>query len=238
MFSILTILKSSANFFRKNKLATALALLASSGFAAAIALHPDQDDRRNFIVCLSNESVRVECKMPLRVSVLKSAEQFHVAPPYLTSTDASFTVEFPSDERLIKYTSATESEAWVSFASESFATRYERYSQADPPPSLRGYAIHREMGSLVAIKETGDSDYGTEFLVPANGDQSVFIDCVKPFVALAGNLVTDTGCRVQTQLEPYVFVRYGFNRKYLQEWESINADVMNRVRSAMVVTTE
>jgi len=237
MLSILTILKSAADFFRKNQLAAVLVLLMASGFATAFALQSNQEGRRNFTVCLSNDPVPANCTMPMSVSLLKTAGKLRSTSDYLMTSRAAFDLKFSKDERLLGDGDREHySKVMIRFESESFAELYERFAKPGSIESNFDFPIHREVGSLLAIKDTNPGQPGEEFLIPADGDKSIFIQCAKPFVAIAGNLVTNLGCRVTTQLQPFVFVHYLIHLKHLQEWRAINAHVMDEIRSAMQIT--
>lgn len=224
-------------FLFRNKFKVLVLLVATSGLAACYsAFNPGPNERRNFTVCLTDEALSADCKKPLQVSVLKRADPGHFTPDYLASIkDANLTLRLPANQKLMSYESPSYSQADIDFAPETFADRYSRYARTDPFGSGFGYAINRVEGNLVAVKETEPGEAGNELLIPANGDKSIFIRCVKQYRATAGNLVTNPGCQVYTQFQPYVFVQFGIQRQYLQEWESIKDDLGTKIRSVMTI---
>lgn len=223
-------------FIYRNKLKLLVLLAATSGLVACYsAFNPDPNERRNFTVCLSDQAVPSDCKQPLHVSVLKRADPGHFTANYLTSRSANLLLRLPLDDRLMSHSHPAFGQAEIDFYSESFADRYSRYATVGNFGSGFGYAIKRTEGSLITVKETLPGEAGTELLIPANGDKSIFIECVKPYRATAGNLVTNPGCQVYTQLQPYVFVQYAIQRKYLQDWKSINSDILKEIQSLLII---
>lgn len=199
-------------------------------------LDPGTEARRDFIVCLGDETVVADCKRPLRVSVAKDDVQRRWASNRISANDASFRLRLPKNEKMSPLLDEQSSFILVSFWLESFESRYARYAETGPVGSLSGYPMHRSEGSLIAISETASGETGTEFLTPANGDKSIFIRCIKQYRAIAGNLVTNPGCEVYTQIQPFVFIHYSIQRKHLQDWKSINKDVLNKAQAAMKIS--
>ena len=223
-------------FLFRNKLKVIFSLLGISSIAACYStLQPGKHERRDFTVCLTLEDVAENCKKPIRVSVLKQGELGSVKPDYLTASKAELTLKLPRNEKMTSYIDDSASYVLVDFWLESFHARYERHFVTDPTGSGLGYAIHRQEGNLIALKETDQKEEGLEYFVPANGDKSIFIRCLKKYRATAGNLVTNPGCHVFTQIQPYVFIQYAIQRQYLQDWQSINEDILKKTRAVMKI---
>jgi hypothetical protein len=85
------------------------------------------------------------------------------------------------------------------------------------------------------VAESDPGKFGDELFIPESGEKSIFIECVRPFRTMNGDIETDVGCRVHTILTPNVFITYSIGRLYLQEWRSINAALLSEISNVMSV---
>jgi hypothetical protein len=226
-------------FFHRNKLRVILSLFGIGTMAmCGSAIYPDAAARRQFTVCLSYETAPSDCTNSLHVSVLRSADPLHFTDDYLDPGNSHFKIRIPPNEKMTTYMSPSFSQVYFSFSQENFSQLYSRYARTGVVGSGFGYPIYRTEGTLIAIKESAPGEEGSDFLVPASGDKSIFIECIKPWRSATGYLVTNVGCQVYTQLRPNVFVQYGIKRQYLQDWHSINDDVLRNARALVQIENQ
>lgn len=93
-----------------------------------------------------------------------------------------------------------------------------------------------ETDALVAVSESERGPAGSDFLVHRDGRKNSWFRCAKPFLASAGNLVDDVGCRVGVYMHPSVLVEYSLRRDQLHRWNELNALMLNKVTASIFVS--
>ena len=194
----------------------------------------DKSARRQFELCVDDVK-KEDCKNLLRFSVLKDvASRLPEEDHYGSFTNRSwFDVSLPADERML---SSRRDKKYEIHVRTFYATSEQELQRWLGNDWHYKFPVNQEIGNIFTIAESMQGDAGISISIPKSKNKSIYFLCTKPFRAIAGNLVTGTGCSVHAELSRYVFIEYPIYFEHLQKWGSIHNRVVQQLASVLIIT--
>jgi len=204
-------------------------------FVALLAACEKKNEMHAFDVCLSGNVPRDKCTKILHVNLQTRYASSWPKENYYSIGPGRFQIDLPVTNGQPDYNKNGLYSANIEISWESPEQRVGRYLES---ARLRPGTERRiEHGDLVVLAESsmGIDQPGALFIVPRDSTQISF-NCAKPFRAVAGNMVSNTGCTATAPLYSNVFIQYPIKYQSLEDWKQVNASVIKSARAVLNTT--